>query len=70
MQPTSVLTKASVLYEIRVLLSKYKSHYKSCHGPDFQSPNRYESDLLNEVLYTLVDQEAAKVSEVNKIGSR
>ena len=41
-------------------LSKHKSRKKSCHGPGFQSPDRYESDLLNEVMYILVDQEAAK----------
>ena len=31
------------------------------------SPNRYESDLLNEVLYALVGQKAAKISKV-KVG--
>ena len=30
---------------------------------------RYESDLLNEVLYILVGQEAAKISEV-KVGGK
>ena len=30
----------------------------------FQSLNRYESDLSNEVLYILVDQEAEKISEI------
>ena len=31
------------------------------------APNRYYSDLSNEVLYILVGQEAAKISEV-KVG--
>ena len=44
-------------------LSEHKSHL-SCHNLGFQSSNRYESDLSNEVLYILVDQEAAKISEV------
>ena len=39
----------------------------SCHGLGLQAPNRYESDLSNEVLYILVDQEAAKISKV-KVG--
>ena len=33
------------------------------------APNRHESDLSNEVLYILVGQEAAKISEV-KVGGR
>ena len=33
-------------------------------GPYAFSPNRYESDLSNEVLYVLVGQEAEKISEV------
>ena len=37
--------------------------------PGFQSPNRYESDLSNELLYALVGQQAAKIFEV-KIGGR
>ena len=37
---------------------------KSCHELDFQSLNRYKSDLSNEVLYVLEGQEAAKISEV------
>ena len=45
-------------------LSQYKSIQESFHGSDFQSPNRYESDLSNEVLYALVGQEATKISEV------
>ena len=35
-------------------LSKHKLSQKSCHGPGFQSPNRYESYLSNEILYALV----------------
>ena len=44
------------------------NHVKN-HGMTFgfQSPNRYESDFSNEVLYVLVGQEAAKISEV-KVG--
>ena len=42
---------------------------KLCHDQGFQSPNRYESDLSNEVLYVLVGQEAAEISEV-KVGGR
>ena len=40
-----------------------------CHDLGFQSPNRYESDLSYEVLYALVGQEAAKISEV-KVGGQ
>ena len=36
---------------------------------DFYSPNRYQSDLSNEVLSALVGEEAAKISEV-KVGGR
>ena len=50
-------------------LSQHKSHIKSYHTPGFQSLNRYELDLSNEVLYILVGQEAAKISEV-KVGGR
>ena len=42
---------------------------KSCHGVELLSPNRYESDISNEVLYALVGQVAAKISEV-KVGGR
>ena len=42
---------------------------KSCHGVELLSPNRYESDIMNKVLYTLVGQETAKISEV-KFGGR
>ena len=42
---------------------------KSCHELGFPYPNRYESDLFNEVLYVLVGQEAAKISEV-KVGGQ
>ena len=41
----------------------------SCHDLGFQSPYRYELDLLNEALYILIGQEAAKISEV-KVGGR
>ena len=49
-------------------LSKHKYSSKSFHGPGFESPNRYESDLSNEVLFTFVGQEAAKISEVKSGG--
>ena len=39
----------------------------SCHDLGFQSPNRHESDLSNEVL---VGQEAAKISEVKDGGRK
>ena len=35
-------------------------------GLGLLSPNRYQSDLSNEVLYALVGQEAAKISEIKK----
>ena len=41
----------------------------SYYGPGFQLRNRFESDLSNEELYTLVGQEAVKISEV-KVGGR
>ena len=44
-------------------LSDHRLFQKSCHGLGFHSSNRYESDLSNEVLYTLVGQKAAKISE-------
>ena len=44
------------------------NHVKS-HDLGFPSPNRYESDLSNEVLCALVGQEAAKISEV-KVGDQ
>ena len=50
-------------------LNDHKSCLKSCHSLGFHSPNRYESDLSNEVLYLLVGQEVAKISEV-KVGGR
>ena len=37
--------------------------------PWASTKNKYESDLSNEVLYDLLDQEAAKISEV-KVGNR
>ena len=48
----------------KVTLSEDKSCQKSCHDLGFQSPNRYETDLLKEVQ---VGQEATKISEV-KVG--
>ena len=45
-KPTAVLTKASVWYEIGVLLL--------CHSFGHLSPKRYESDLSNEVPYVSV----------------
>ena len=45
------------------------NHVESHIMPGFQSPNRYESDLSNEVRYALVGQEAAKISKV-KVGGR
>ena len=50
-------------------MSKDKSYQKSGHELGFQSLKRYESDLFNEVLYILVGQEAAKISEV-KVGGQ
>ena len=50
-------------------MSEDESCKKSCHDLGFQSPNKYDSDLLNEILYILVDQEAAKLSEV-KVGGQ
>ena len=41
----------------------------SYHDLGFQSPNRYEYDLSNEVLYVFVGQEAAKISEF-KVGGQ
>ena len=41
-------------------MSNHKSFKKSYHGLGFHSPNRYETDLSNEVLYVVVGQEAAK----------
>ena len=48
-------------------MSENKSYLKSFHDLVFQSPYRYKPDLLNEVLYVLIDQEVAKISEV-KVG--
>ena len=42
---------------------------KSCYDIDLKCPNRYESDLTNEVLYILIGQEAAKKLEV-KVGGQ
>ena len=66
---TPILTKPSVWYEIGVLganIIHIKSHAIAL---GFWSPNRYESDLSNEVLYYLIGQEAAKISEV-KVGGQ
>ena len=49
-------------------LSKDNSCLKSCHDLGFHSPNRYESDLSNELLYILVGQETAKIFEVKVRG--
>ena len=51
-------------------LSKHKSRQKSCHGPDLHLPKRYKSDVSNEVLYALVGQEVAKISEVKVRGRK
>ena len=50
-------------------MSKDNPYSKSCYDLGFHPPNRSESDLLNEVLYALVGQEATKISEV-KVGGR
>ena len=50
-------------------MSEDKPCLKSCYELGFHSLNRLESDLLNEVLYILVGQEAAKISEV-KVGGQ
>ena len=50
-------------------LSEDKSYQKSCHDLGFQSQNIYVSYLSNKVLYVLVGQEAAKISEV-KVGGQ
>ena len=50
-------------------MTQHKTHLKSYHSLGLQAPNRYESDLSNEVLYALVTSEAAKISDV-KVGGR
>ena len=40
---------------------------KVIHSLGLLAPSRYELDLLNEVLYILIGQEAAKISKV-KVG--
>ena len=50
-------------------------HFLQCFGGIFThlgslTPNRYESDLSNEVLYILVSQEAAKILEVKVRGRK
>ena len=44
----------------RGILSQHNACQKSCHGLRLLAPNRYESDLSNDILYALVGQEAAK----------
>ena len=41
----------------------------SCNGIGLLLPNRYGSNLSNEVMYVLVGQEAAKSSEI-KVGGK
>ena len=48
-------------------MRQHNIYYKSHHSLGLLAPNRYESDLSNEVLYILVSQEAAKMFEV-KVG--
>ena len=49
-------------------LREDKSCLKSCHDLGLLAPNRYESDLLNEVLNINFGQGTAKISKV-KVGS-
>ena len=47
------------------------NYLKSAVTPIFKfNTSRYELDLSNEVLYTLVGQEAAKISEVKVEGQK
>ena len=48
-------------------LTKQKTCWKSYHSIRLLAPNRYKSDLSNEVLYILVGQEATKISN-GKVG--
>ena len=41
---------------------------EACHNLELLAPNRYESDLSNEVLCILLGQEAEKISEVKVRG--
>ena len=50
-------------------MRQHYTHEKSSQDLRLLAPNRYQSDLSNEVLYALVGQEAAKISEVN-VGGR
>ena len=50
-------------------LNQHDLYQKSYHSLDLLAPYRYKSDLSIEVLYILVSQEAAKISEV-KVGGR
>ena len=52
-----------------VTLSQDYSPQNTCQDVGLLAKNRYESDLSNEVLYILVGQETAKISEV-KVGGR
>ena len=68
MLTTSVLTKASVWYEIGILwanITQVKSHAIAL---DFWPPSRYKLEFSNEALYTLVSQENEKVLEVKVRG--
>ena len=53
----------------RGILSQYNSYLNSCYGLGLLSQNRYESDLLKEILYMIEGQETAKISEV-KVGGQ
>ena len=68
MQALSVLTKASVWHEIRVLWAKINHVTSHAMNLAFSlQTKRYESDLINEALYVLIGQEAEKIWEV-KVG--
>ena len=60
---------ASVWYEIKGHWPNIKHVKSHTYSLGLQAPNRYESDLSNEVLYALVGQKAAKISEV-KVGGQ
>ena len=42
---------------------------KSCYDNNHLTPDRYESDLSNEVLHLLEGQDAAKILEI-KVGGK
>ena len=50
-------------------MSQHYAPYKSCFELGLLAPNRYEIELLNEVLIIDFGQGAAKISEV-KVGGR